>query len=277
MGTPIAPRTPEEIAATARACFDAGAAIVHNHIDIVGDAATRGRPLPRGMGSRAGRTARRARCIPPSTASATTRRGSATSHRSRSRGVLRIGLIDPGSVNLGSLLHLRERRRIASSTSGRCASSTSWGRRWRSSNPGSCGPRCRCGAPGTLPAGAMIRFYFGGDGARGERRLLVRPAAHRGVAGGVPRDARRLSDPLVGGGARRRPLRLRPPALRARARRSPPGRPRGLRGRRVAARTSSSSRRPSTRWRARVSSSRRAPTPRRCWDCARPVAAGASR
>ena len=34
-------------------------------------------------------------------------------------------------------------------------------------------------------------------------------------------------------------------------------------------RTNSSSRKPSTRWRARVSSSRRAPKPRRCWDCAR--------
>ena len=39
-GNPDAPRTPEAIAATALACLDAGAAIVHNHIDIVGDAAT---------------------------------------------------------------------------------------------------------------------------------------------------------------------------------------------------------------------------------------------
>ncbi len=33
---PDAPRLPAEIAGTALACFDAGAAIVHNHIDVMG-------------------------------------------------------------------------------------------------------------------------------------------------------------------------------------------------------------------------------------------------
>jgi hypothetical protein len=36
---PDAPRTPVEISASARACFDAGAAVVHNHIDLFGTAA----------------------------------------------------------------------------------------------------------------------------------------------------------------------------------------------------------------------------------------------
>ena len=35
---PDAPRTPEDIAACALGCFDAGAAVVHNHVDLFGTA-----------------------------------------------------------------------------------------------------------------------------------------------------------------------------------------------------------------------------------------------
>jgi len=33
---PNVPRTPDEIAADALACFDAGASVIHNHIDLPG-------------------------------------------------------------------------------------------------------------------------------------------------------------------------------------------------------------------------------------------------
>ena len=37
---PDAPRAPDEIAKCAEACFAAGAAVVHNHIDVFSDGAT---------------------------------------------------------------------------------------------------------------------------------------------------------------------------------------------------------------------------------------------
>ena len=59
------------------ACFDAGAAIVHNHIDIVGDARRRGGRRYLEGGSRSWPNGPTRSCIPPSTASAITSRGSA--------------------------------------------------------------------------------------------------------------------------------------------------------------------------------------------------------
>jgi 3-keto-5-aminohexanoate cleavage enzyme len=157
---PDAPRSPESIAATARECFDAGAAIVHNHIDLVGDAATvaaRYRegwdpvlderpdallyPTINGVGDHETRFCH----IAPLAES----------------GVLRIGIIDPGSVNLGprfayvnagdSIEHQRslcERFElgptIAIFEAGFLRAALSL---WRA---------------GRLPGGAMIRLYFGG-------------------------------------------------------------------------------------------------------------------
>ena len=80
---PDAPRTPDEIAQCALACFDAGAAVVHNHVDLFGtadEAAARYRE-----GWEPVLAARPTRCsIRPSTASARSRSATRTSHRSPS-------------------------------------------------------------------------------------------------------------------------------------------------------------------------------------------------
>ena len=278
MGTPIAPRTPEEIAAhrtglLRRRCRHR--AQPHRH------RRRRGRRWPPAT-ARVG-----IRCWPngPTRSLYPTING-VGDHETRfchiaplaESGELRIGLIDPGSVNLGSLLHLRERRRHPSSTSGRCVEQYELGPTMAIFEPGFLRATLSMWRAGTLPAGAMIRFYFGGTAreASGDYWFGLPPTeasleAYLAMLDGCP-------IPVVGSGARRRPLRLRPSALRARARRSSPGRPRGLRTVTRRRRTSSSSRRPSTRCcRARVSSSRRAPKPRRCWDCGPPVAAGVPR
>jgi 3-keto-5-aminohexanoate cleavage enzyme len=157
---PHAPRLPEEISATALACFDGGAAVVHNHIDLFGsaqEAAARYReawdpilaarpdallyPTINGIGP----VEERYSHITP------------LAEGSR----MRIGLVDPGSVNLGAgftyvnsgsdidhQLELCARHRLVPGMSifepGFLRAALSY---WRA---------------GRLPAGTMLRFYFGG-------------------------------------------------------------------------------------------------------------------
>jgi 3-keto-5-aminohexanoate cleavage enzyme len=157
---PNAPRLPEEISATALACFDAGAAIVHNHIDMFGEpdeAAARYRegwepvlaqrpdallyPTINGVGS-------------------VEERYSHITPLAETIG-LRIGVIDPGSVNLGAgfayvnsgsdIEHQRDlcnRHHLVPGMSifepGFLRAALSY---WRA---------------GQLPAGTMLRLYFGG-------------------------------------------------------------------------------------------------------------------
>ena len=99
---PHVPVTPEEIAADAVACIDAGAAIVHNHVEdytLTGDAAAE-RYLA------AWRPVRRER--PDAILYCTVALGGAVETRyahvpplARS-GTMRMSVLDPGSVNLGS-------------------------------------------------------------------------------------------------------------------------------------------------------------------------------
>ena len=117
-------------------------------------------------------------------------------------GGLRIGLIDPGSVNLGSLLHLRERRSLhrAPAVAVRAVRA--------GADDGDLRTRLLAGdalalARGEAPGRCDDPFLLRWRGPRDGRRLLVRPAADPTVARRVPGDARRLPDPVVGGGARR--------------------------------------------------------------------------
>jgi uncharacterized protein (DUF849 family) len=157
---PDAPRTPDEIAACATACIDAGAAIVHNHIDIVGDATTVAARYREGWDPV---LADRPDALLYPTINGVGDPETRFCHITplAESGVLRIGIIDPGSVNLGpgfayvnagdSIEHqasLCERfdlgPTIAIFEPGFLRAALSYWRR------------------GRLPAGAMIRFYFGG-------------------------------------------------------------------------------------------------------------------
>jgi 3-keto-5-aminohexanoate cleavage enzyme len=157
---PDAPRLPREISETALACIDAGAVVVHNHIDMFGDpleAAARYRegwdpvlaahpdallyPTINGIGS----VEERYSHITPLVETAG----------------LRLGVIDPGSVNLGASFayvnagpdieyqwQLCDRHQLVP---GMSIFEPGWLRAalayWRA---------------GKLPDGTMLRFYFGG-------------------------------------------------------------------------------------------------------------------
>jgi 3-keto-5-aminohexanoate cleavage enzyme len=98
---PHVPREPEEIAADALSCFAAGAAVLHNHIDLMG--ASEDETVARYLeGWRPILAARPDALVYP-----TVRYGTSISYEHLGRlaesGMLRIGIVDPGSVNLGGV------------------------------------------------------------------------------------------------------------------------------------------------------------------------------
>jgi len=157
---PDAPRTPDEITRCALACFDAGAAVVHNHVDMFGsgeEAAARYRegwdpilavrpdallyPTINGVGP----VEERYSHITPLA----------------EHGGLRLGVIDPGSVNLGASFayvnsgsdiehqwQLCDRHQLVPGMS--------------IFEPGFLRAALAYWRAGKLPAGTMLRFYFGG-------------------------------------------------------------------------------------------------------------------
>ena len=166
---PNVPRTPEEISVDALACIEAGASIVHNHIDRVGlseaDAAERylegWRPV---LAAR-----------PDALLYPTVHFGPEIGYEHlvplAESGMLRIGLTDPGSVNLGGVdgdgvpvgpfvyansfdavaraFEICSTHRLGPSLAiyepGFLRTTLAW---WRS---------------GRLPAGAMVKLYFSGE------------------------------------------------------------------------------------------------------------------
>jgi 3-keto-5-aminohexanoate cleavage enzyme len=173
---PHVPRTPDEISVDALACLDAGAAIIHNHIDLVGlseeEAAKRYLE-----GWSPVLLARPDALLYP-----TIHFGSSINYEHlvplAESGMLRIGLTDPGSVNLGGVddddiprgpfvytnsfdviaraFEICTTHRLGPSLAiyepGFLRTTLAW---WRA---------------GRLPAGAMIKLYFGA-----ERGLLGAP------------------------------------------------------------------------------------------------------
>jgi 3-keto-5-aminohexanoate cleavage enzyme len=159
---PDAPRLPDEIAKTALACFDAGAAIVHNHIDV--------------MGGEADAVAARYRegwdpvlAVKPDALLYPTINGIGSVEERYSHiaplaetGGLRIGVSDPGSVNLGP--------RFAYVNSGDDIA-YQWGLCERYDlvptlaifEPGFLRAALSYWRAGKYPAGTMIRLYFGGE------------------------------------------------------------------------------------------------------------------
>jgi 3-keto-5-aminohexanoate cleavage enzyme len=98
---PHVPKEPGEIAADALACFEAGAAVIHNHIDLM--AASEEDTVARYLeGWRPILDARPDALVYP-----TVRGGITISYEHlgplAASGLLRIGIVDPGSVNLGGV------------------------------------------------------------------------------------------------------------------------------------------------------------------------------
>lgn len=169
---PNAPRLPDEIAADALACFDAGASIVHNHCDVVAvpgeEAAARYHE-----GWKPVLAERPDALLYPTTNFGPGVEG-AYSHMAplaRDAG-LRIGIIDPGSVNLGgvdadglpaapgfvyanSFGDIRHQAQVCEENG--------LGPSMAIFEPGWLRTALLWWRAGNLPQGAMVKLYFGGD------------------------------------------------------------------------------------------------------------------
>ncbi|HYF47213.1 MAG TPA: 3-keto-5-aminohexanoate cleavage protein [Acidimicrobiales bacterium] len=181
---PHVPITPEEVAADALACFAAGAAIVHNHVDVLmvpGEEAAE-RYLE---GWRPVLEERPDALLYPTVNFGTTVEASYSHIRPLAeRGGLRIGLADLASVNLGG----RDEDGVPTGTYvyantfddghhqlGLCAE-LGLGPSLAIFEPGFLRTTLAWHAAGRLPAGAMVKLYFGGeDGYLGGATFGLRP------------------------------------------------------------------------------------------------------
>jgi uncharacterized protein (DUF849 family) len=166
---PHVPRTPDEISTDALACLDAGAAIIHNHIDIVGvsEAEAAERYL---QGWRPVLAARPDALVYP-----TIHFGTPMSYEHllplAESGLLRVGLTDPGSVNLGGVdgdgvpgggLVYSNSFDVIARAFEICATQR-LGPSLAIYEPGFLRTTLAWWRAGRLPAGAMVKLYFGAD------------------------------------------------------------------------------------------------------------------
>jgi uncharacterized protein (DUF849 family) len=158
---PDAPRTPDEIAKCAEACFAAGAAVVHNHIDLFSDGDTAAQRYLEGWDPV---LEHRPDALLYPTINGIGAVEERYSHIAplAETGKLRIGVIDPGTVNLGpNFAYVNSGADIA--------------HEWELSDryglvpglaifePGFLRAALWLWRDGKLPAGTMLRLYFGGD------------------------------------------------------------------------------------------------------------------
>jgi 3-keto-5-aminohexanoate cleavage enzyme len=181
---PNVPTSPEEIAADALACIDAGAAIVHNHVDVLavpGEEAAE-RYLE---GWRPVLAARPEALLYPTVNFGTTVQESYSHIRPLAeRGGLRIGLADLASVNLGGRDDdgVPTGQYVYANTFddghhqlGLCAE-LGLGPSLAVFEPGFLRTALAWHAAGRLPAGAMVKLYFGGaDGYLGGATFGLKP------------------------------------------------------------------------------------------------------
>lgn len=174
---PHVPRSVDEIVASACACIEAGAAIVHNHNDdaVVGGAGGRHATEPYAEAWQRVLDRYPAVLLYPTMAGG----GPHTAIEERYRhieelddaGLTRMGLIDPGSVNLGGL----DADGVPAATTGvyqntyadvrymtDCCRSRSLAPSVSIFDPSFLRLALAYHAAGRLPAGAMIKLYFGG-------------------------------------------------------------------------------------------------------------------
>jgi len=187
---PHTPTTPEEIAADALACIDAGAAIVHNHIDkvMVPGEESAARYLE---GWEPVLAARPDAILYPTTNFGPGVEG-AYAHMAplAATGHLKIGIIDPGSVNFGTLGpdgvpagpgvvyvnsygDIRHQRDLCEEL--RLGPSVAI------FEPGFLRAAMRYHQAGMMPRGAMVKLYFGGHSG-----YLTGGASGGGAAFGLP-------------------------------------------------------------------------------------------
>ena len=155
---PHVPCMPEEIAADALACLEAGAAIVHNHVDVMyGGETIAARQLEGWRPVLAAATGRDS-LSRPSGSAATSCSATRTSPLLAEAVPMRMSVFDPGSVNLGGVgrrrpagrrarFRLHEQLRRHPPHGGSSAISTGSARASRSSSRAFCAPRWRIIAP----------------------------------------------------------------------------------------------------------------------------------
>jgi uncharacterized protein (DUF849 family) len=169
---PNTPRLPEEISADALACIGAGAAIVHNHVDVVGVAGDLS--AERYFEGWRDVFAARADALLYATTNFGPGVEGAYAHMAplAATGWLRIGIIDPGSVNLGGIdadglpaapgfvyaNSFGDIRHQAAVCSG-----LRLGPSMAIFEPGWLRTALTWHRAGRLPRGAMVKLYFGGD------------------------------------------------------------------------------------------------------------------
>jgi uncharacterized protein (DUF849 family) len=197
---PNSPRTPAEIAETGLACLEAGAAIVHNHNDegLLGGGDGSHSPLPYIEAWRAILRERPDALMYPTMGGG----GPHTNIETRyahipalaEAGVMRVGLVDPGSVNIGpgdadglpanvdstyintfrDARHMFaecERLRLGPSIS--CF------------EPGFVRVAVRYAKAGRMPAGALVKLYFGGAAGFGHSPTAKALAAYQEMLEGT--------------------------------------------------------------------------------------------
>jgi uncharacterized protein (DUF849 family) len=156
---PYTPRTPDEIATDARRCLDAGAAIVHNHVDVVavtGDVAA-ARYLE--GWTPVWRERPDALLYPTFNYGLP---GENTTHEPvLAAAGLRIGLVDPGSVNLGRFVYANSADDIDAQLA--VCHEHGLGPSLAIFEPGFLRIALDLSEAGRLPPGAMLKLYFGGD------------------------------------------------------------------------------------------------------------------
>ncbi len=165
---PFVPRTPAEVTADALRCLEAGAAIVHNHTDdpVLGGSG-RHESQPYADAWSPILQQRPDALLYPTMAGG----GPHTSDEERyqhvialaDRGLLRLGLVDPGSVNLGSTIY-ENSPGYTRYTMDTCRE-LQLGPSLSIFEPGFLRTVLTYHRAGTLPQGAMVKLYFGGPNA----------------------------------------------------------------------------------------------------------------
>lgn len=156
---PNVPWQPAEIADDALGCLAKGAAIVHNHVDVV-------------MVDGPTAAARYLECwhpvweqVPEALLSPTVNAGPVEMSFAHlpllAEAGCRIGIVDPGSVNLGDFAYVNSRSDIDYQL--RVCVENRLGPSMAIFEPGFLRVALQLWTGGQLPAGAMIKLYFGGD------------------------------------------------------------------------------------------------------------------
>jgi 3-keto-5-aminohexanoate cleavage enzyme len=154
-----APRLPSEIANDALSCLTAGATIVHNHVDVaMVDGLTAARRYLEGWQHVWA-------AVPQALLYPTVNAGPVEMSFAHlpvlAEAGCRIGIVDAGSVNLGGFVYANSRADIDHQVDV-CVTSN-LGPSMAIFEPGFLRAALRLAAAGRLPAGAMIKLYFGGD------------------------------------------------------------------------------------------------------------------